>query len=1038
MKIQIKTCLNIQTVIHALATSFATALVLDSACGQEILHSFPGVQEPDATLMQGTNGNFYGTTHRGGDADLGTVFKMTSAGVLTTVVSFNGANGGHPYAGLTLGTNGDFYGTTYDGGSLNRGTVFKVTSNGVLTSLISFNGTNGGFPYAGLTLGGDGNFYGTTFSGGNLALNGGSGYGSIFRMTHGGTLTKLVSFSGSNGGNPYAGLTFGSDGNFYGTTSQGGGAGLGTVFVMSPAGQLTTLVSFAGTNGGHPYGGLAQESDGNFFYGTTYWGGDLSLNGGNGYGSVFKMTPGGTLTKLVSFNASNGGHPFAGLIQGSDGNFYGTTVFGGDLSVNNGNGFGTTFKITPGGALTTLMAFNGVNGGLPQAGLTQGSDGLFYGATSRGGSDAGGVLFRLDSSQPLSVTQQPDDRSTSLGANTSFRVIALSVTPLAYQWTFNGSNLLNATNATLLVTNITGTNAGFYSVVVSNISISVTSRVATLQVDPTFTRITSGPLVGSIGTASGAAWGDYDNDGYADLLVTSAINPLNGTSQKNLLFHNNRDGTFTQVSNSGVTAEFGDWRGCSWVDYDNDGNLDLYITSTDDNGIPAQNQLFHNNGNGTFTKMTVGSAGPIVVSAAGGSEGPVWADYDRDGFVDVYVARYGLDWLYHNKGDGTFSQVPASALGSLNSDLNSYNAMWSDYDNDGWPDLFIPVTTDVNLTPDQTSFLYRNQQAGSFATVTQGSIVTDAQTAVGCAWGDYNNDGYLDLFVANGWEQPESNALYRNNGDGTFTRMTSDQVGSIASDEGVFAQCLWLDYDNDGYLDLLATDLDGAGIIHLYHNNGDGTFTRITTGSLVNEIGPAVGIACDDYDRDGFLDIFVACGSDVEPAANMLLHNNGNSNAWLRVKLVGTVSNRSAIGAKVRVKATIGGKTFWQMREINTGDGFSAGPLDAHFGLGNATNIDTLRIEWPSGIVQEFQNVAPKQILTITEPPRLLASSTNGAPQFSLKGGRGFQYEVDSSTDLKAWSSIGTVTITNLNGMAQIIDPNPSALNHRFYRAVSY
>ena len=153
MKIQIKTCLNIQTVIHALATSFATALVLDSACGQEILHSFPGVQEPDAALVQGTNGNFYGTTHRGGDADLGTVFKMTSAGVLTTVVSFNGANGGHPYAGLTLGTNGDFYGTTYDGGSLSRGTVFKVTSNGVLTSLVSFNGTNGGFPVAGLTPG---------------------------------------------------------------------------------------------------------------------------------------------------------------------------------------------------------------------------------------------------------------------------------------------------------------------------------------------------------------------------------------------------------------------------------------------------------------------------------------------------------------------------------------------------------------------------------------------------------------------------------------------------------------------------------------------------------------------------------------------------------------------------------------------------------------------------------------------------------------------------------------------------------------------
>jgi hypothetical protein len=154
--------------------------------------------------------------------------------------------------------------------------------------------------------------------------------------------------------------------------------------------------------------------------------------------------------------------------------------------------------------------------------------------------------------------------------------------------------------------------------------------------------------------------------------------------------------------------------------------------------------------------------------------------------------------------------------------------------------------------------------------------------------------------------------------------------------------------------------------------------------------------------------------------------------------LVGTVSNRSAIGAKVRVKATIGGKTFWQMREINTGDGFSAGPLDAHFGLGNATNIDTLRIEWPSGIVQEFQNVAPKQILTITEPPRLLASTTNGVPQFSLKGGRFMQYDIQASSDLMAWSPVSTVTITNLSGTAQIIDPGAPGSDHRFYRAVSH
>ena len=167
-----------------------------------------------------------------------------------------------------------------------------------------------------------------------------------------------------------------------------------------------------------------------------------------------------------------------------------------------------------------------------------------------------------------------------------------------------------------------------------------------------------------------------------------------------------------------------------------------------------------------------------------------------------------------------------------------------------------------------------------------------------------------------------------------------------------------------------------------------------------------------------------------------LYHNNGNSNAWLTIKCVGTRSNRSAIGAKVRVKATIGGTTFWQLREINTGDGWAGVPLETHFGLGNATNVETLRIEWPSGTVQEFQNVGAKQFFTITEPSRLLVSMTNGVPQLSLQGGRGFQYDIETSTNLMTWSHLETIAITNLNGAAQITDTNVPASDRRFYRAV--
>ncbi|HZM02206.1 MAG TPA: CRTAC1 family protein [Candidatus Saccharimonadales bacterium] len=282
-----------------------------------------------------------------------------------------------------------------------------------------------------------------------------------------------------------------------------------------------------------------------------------------------------------------------------------------------------------------------------------------------------------------------------------------------------------------------------------------------------------------------------------------------------------------------------------------------------------------------------------------------------------------------------------------------------------------------------------------------------------------------------------TNSLYHNNGDGTFTKMTGAAVGPIASDVAYFAECAWGDYDNDGYLDLFVTSAGPTSVNYLYHNNGDGTFTRVLTGNIVTNMGYSYGCAWGDYDNDGFLDLMVARGAENQVSRNLLYHNDGNSNAWLKVKLVGTVSNRSAIGAKVRVHATIGGKTFWQLREINTGDGTCGSAQDAHFGLGDATNVDTLRIEWPSGTVQEFKNLPTRQYLTITEPPRLLASLTNGIPQFSVKGGRFFHYEIDVSTNLATWSSIGTMLITNFSGTAQIADTNAPGAGARFYRAVS-
>ncbi len=248
------------------------------------------------------------------------------AQVSTTLYSFTGPDGAGPWAGLTQGTDGNFYGTTTSGGANDGGTVFKITPTGELTTLYSFDFSHGFGPFAGLVQGSDGNFYGSTYEGGADDL------GVVFKITSSGTLTTLHSFAVADGTGPVAGLIQATDGNFYGTTEGGGAYDDGTVFKITPSGTLTTLDSFGGGDGASPWAGLVQASDGNF-YGTTLLG-----NGFYNYGTVFKITPSGTLITLHSFDGSDGQRPYAGLVQASDGNFYGTTYLG-------AFGYGTVFRL---------------------------------------------------------------------------------------------------------------------------------------------------------------------------------------------------------------------------------------------------------------------------------------------------------------------------------------------------------------------------------------------------------------------------------------------------------------------------------------------------------------------------------------------------------------------------------------------------------------------------------------------------------------------------------------------------------------------
>ncbi len=364
---------------------------------------------PYAGLVQGRDGFFYGTTSSGGPIDpgygsqLGTVFKISANGALTTLYSFTGGNdGAQPYAALVQGSDGNFYGTTYAGGTNNLGTVFKISANGALTSLYSFTGTNDGSnPYFGaLAQGSDGNFYGTTTYGGTNNL------GAIFKISTNGVLASLYSFTGTNdGASPWAGLLQGSDGNFYGTTRYGGTNNWGTVFKISTNGALTSLYFFTGTNdGANPVAGLAQGSNGNF-YGTTTYGGT------NNSGTVFRISANGALTSLYSFSFNDGAEPYAALVQGSDGNFYGTTVIGGNTNYYYA-GLGTVFKIDTNGVLTSLYAFTAqYDGAYPVAGLVQGHDGNFYGTTTGIAPNVGNV-FRL-----AIVPEPPELNMIHYGAN---------------------------------------------------------------------------------------------------------------------------------------------------------------------------------------------------------------------------------------------------------------------------------------------------------------------------------------------------------------------------------------------------------------------------------------------------------------------------------------------------------------------------------------------------------------------------------------------------------------------------------------------
>jgi uncharacterized repeat protein (TIGR03803 family) len=496
----------------------------------EIVYEFGGTNsfQPNG-LIQATDGNFYGTTGRGGNANCGTVFRLTTNGLLTTLWSFGNtnsvyptANGAYPASGLLQARDGNFYGTTSAGGdAYGDGTAFRITSNGTMTILTNFGLPNGSTPAEHLIEGSDGCLYGTTIYGGSGSA------GTIFRLTTDGGLTTLYQTFGMNGVSPYGGVIQASDGNLYGTTrnTYDGGFGYGTAFRFATNGDLTTLATFDLFNtGGTIYAGLIQADDGNF-YGTTLLGGSSDI------GAAFKLTLTGPLTWVVSFDRSNGGRPYANLMQASDGNLYGTTQWSPGLW-----NYGTAFQLTTNGQLTTLFSFTSAIAG-PSCPLIQAVDGNFYGTTSEGGRGYG-TVYRVIAKPTLA--SPPADTTNVVGGWAVLSVVADGAPTLQYQWQRNGTNLLDddriwgAGNADLELAPLTQNDAGCYRVIVQNGFGVVTSTVANLSVElpPAFSAIRAGDDHGvelSLTASSSFAWSIEASTNLLDWETLTNNLMINGT-----------------------------------------------------------------------------------------------------------------------------------------------------------------------------------------------------------------------------------------------------------------------------------------------------------------------------------------------------------------------------------------------------------------------------------------------------------------------------------------------------------------------------
>lgn len=470
-----------------------------------------------------------------------------------------------------------------------------------------------------------------------------------------------------------------------------------------------------------------------------------------------------------------------------------------------------------------------------------------------------------------------------------------------------------------------------------------------------FTRINTGDIVNTKSGSRSANFIDINGDGWDDIFISNG--PSNG--ENNMLYINNQDGTFTTISDDPIVSDGAKSDGATFGDAENDGDLDACVVTW----YGQQNNYYQGLDDGAFSSLD-----NIITQVGSYSETASWGDMDGDGWLDLYITNSEgnkKNKLFHNTGNGIFEEITIGPM--VESIRSSRSVDWIDYDNDGDADIF--VTNESN----QQNELFENNGSGEFTKLTNIDFLNSSKNSAGSSWADIDNDGDFDLFVAN--YQNQANQLFINNNDGTFSAINQ---GAIVEDLRWSFGSAFADADNDGDLDLYVCNaFGGIEKNSFYINDGNGSFERDDQSAPSTHAGWTFGCAWGDYNQDGFMDLVLAnCKGDNQE--NSLFRNDGNDNNWFKLKCEGVLTNHSAIGTIVKIKATINGEPVWQMRRIAGQSGYNCqNSLVVHFGLGDAIIIDSLVIDWGVGESQIMENVSINKSCLIKQGEQLKCIATS-------------------------------------------------------------